>query len=522
MGKRVSQLGIFLGVVGTTLVATAGAAERKVIDFAYVQETARRLAEDAYDPPASDLPSELRNFTYDQYRDIRFRPTEALWKRDGLIWALEFFHRGYLYRDKVKIYECTDTHVQEIRFVSDWFTYGPLTGLDEDQWFPSSLDYAGVRLKYPLNQPTVWDEVAVFQGASYFRMLGPAQKYGLSARGIAVDTLRNEEFPVFRAFWLKRPEAGGEVDQVRLYALLDGPSVSGAYEFVITPEKERLRCDVHCTIYPRREIERLGLAPFSSMFYFGENSMRPPPDYRPEVHDSDGLLVRNRDGEFTWRPLVNEGATRDTRLPVEGVDGFGLLQRDRRFAAYEDLEANYERRPSVWVEPLDPWPEGHIRLIELLSEHEMADNIVAFWEPETPLPPHEGFDFSYLLSWQMNDPSPRPRVLATRTGRSVNELNQVSLVVDFEAPSPDELPEETAPTVHLESPDGTEVVHQSLQPNPSTGGWRLALQVRPKVSENDDPSGAIDRTDSFRAWLTHDDKILTEIWTYPWTIPTDR
>jgi glucans biosynthesis protein len=517
MGIRVRKLACLVGVLGIT--ALAFGAERRVIDFAYVQEQARRLAEDPFDPPDQDLPSELNNFNYDQYRDIRFRSEQALWKRDGLIWALELFHRGYLYRDKVKIFEFTDTHVQEIRFVSDWFTYGPLTGLEEDHWFPSHLDYAGVRLEYPLNQPTVWDEVAVFQGASYFRMLGPGQKYGLSARGIAVNTLKDEEFPIFRTFWLKRPDPEAENDRITLYALLDGPSVAGAYEFILTPEEERLRCEIRCTVYPRTEIEHLGLAAFSSMFYFGENSLQAPADYRPEVHDSDGLLIRDGEGGYHWRPLLNENGTHNTLLTTNGICAFGLLQRDRRFAAYEDLEADYEQRPSVWVEPLDGWPEGNIRLIEIQTEHEMADNIVAFWEPKDPPPAGEPFNFSYRIFWQLTDPSPRPRVVATRAGRSVNRLDEVSLVVDFEKPLVEELPEGTEPSVVLETPEGIELVHQSLVRNPSVDGWRLALQVRPRAGQE-----ANDATvpGSFRAYLAHDGKPLTEIWTYPWTLPLDR
>lgn len=495
-----------LAILSTTLME---AAQRQVIHLDYVRERALRLAQKDYRAPETDLPRDLRGLNYDQYRDIRFRPQEALWKKDGLPWALEMFHRGYLFPEKVVLHENTDTHVQDIPFVADWFTYGPLTGLPEDAWFPSHLGYSGIRLKYPINDPAIFDEVAVFQGASYFRMLGPGQLYGASARGVAINTLNNEEFPHFTEFWLQRPE--NESDHVRLFALLDGPSITGAFQFNLYIEDNRLRCEVRSTLYPRTEIERVGLAPFSSMFYFGESSSRPPSDFRPEVHDSDGLLVESTDGTFTWRPLSNEGRTRESAHSEGPIAGFGLLQRDRAFTSYEDLESSFERRPSVWVTPLDPWPAGRVRLIEILSAHEMMDNIVAFWELETVPPSGEPIHFNYQLSWQMDDPSSAPRVLSTRTGRSVNTPGETTLAVDFEAPPPELLPPEATPSYTLETPSSLEIIHESLARNPQTGGWRLALQVRPKAGATESAEAT-----PLKAQLMHDGTPVSERWVYPW------
>lgn len=499
-------------MIAITVGAVVGeAAERRKIDFEFVVGEARSLAQSDYREPDTDLPEALASLNYDQYRDLRFKPSEALWRKDGLPWALEFFHRGYLYEERVEVYEFTDTHVQQIRFVADWFDYGPLTGIEPDAWFPSSLDYAGIRLKYPLNDPKIFDEIAVFQGASYFRMLGKNQLYGLSARGIAVNTLRGEEFPRFTKFWLKRPTL--EDDSILMYALLDGESVTGAYQFRIRPG-EALKCEVKCTVFLRKEVQRLGFAPFSSMFYFGENTLRPPPDYRPEVHDSDGLLIATSDGGFRWRPLTNEHKTKDTAFPTGALQGFGLLQRDREFSHYQDLESSFERRPTAWVQPVGEWPAGKVRLIELLSRNEIMDNIVVFWEPERNPEVGQPFTLEYVIHWELEHETPLGKVVATRVGHSVNQPEQGTIVIDFTDIPEERLPPDVQPAAMVSVGEGGKLVHLDLTRNPHIDGWRLALQLAPESPGNPTKEGV-----PIEARLDVQNQPVTEIWTYPWIPP---
>lgn len=487
------------------------AAERRKIDFEYVVSEARKLSENAYRAPDTNLPEALESLDYDGYRDLRFRPEQALWRRDGLPWALEMFHRGYLYKEPVEVYEFTDTHVQKIRFVADWFDYGPRTGIDQGAWFPSRLDYAGIRLKYPQNDPKIFDEIAVFQGASYFRMLGKDQLFGLSARGIAVNTLRGEDFPRFTKFWLKRPDL--ESEEILIYALLDGETVAGAYQFRILPG-ETLRTQVKCTVFLRKDVERLGFAPFSSMFYFGENTVQPPPDYRPEVHDSDGLLIARSDGNFHWRPLTNEFQTKDSVFPANDLQGFGLLQRDRSFTHYQDLESSFERRPTAWVQPVGNWPNGKVRLIELLSRNEIMDNIVAFWEPDEHPEIGEPYTLEYVIHWELEHPTPLGKVIATRAGRSVNYPDQGTIVIDFSEIPEDRLPADAQPAAMVSVGDGGKLLHLDLKRNPHTGGWRLALQLETESTDTANRRGV-----PIEARLDVQNQPITEIWTYLWIPP---
>ena len=258
------------------------------------------------------------------------------------------------------------------------------------------MGYAGFRLHYPLNTTEYYDELISFLGASYFRALGKGQKYGLSARGLAIDTAvqTGEEFPVFKEFWLKKPLR--KDSNITLYALLDSPSVAGAYTFIITPGLNTT-VDVDAVLFPRKPIGKLGIAPLTSMYLFGENSKNRFDDHRPEVHDSDGLLVWNGNDEWLWRPLDNSKYLRVSSFSDNNPKGFGLMQRDRKPEHYMDFEAMYEQRPSVWVEPLDDWGKGVVQLVEIPSVQEIHDNIVAFWIPNQKIEPGKEYRFRYML-----------------------------------------------------------------------------------------------------------------------------
>ena len=312
---------------------------------------AKRLASTSYKKPEKNISKALENLNYDQYRDIRFRPDHNHWKERKLPFELAFFHQGRTFDSKVKINEIVGGRVQEIAFDPDLFDYGA-NRLDAKDL--ESAGFAGFRVHYPLNTTQYKDEVVVFLGASYFRAVGKGQVYGLSARGIAVDTALHsgEEFPRFVQFWIERPEPGAK--QLTIYGLLDSPRITGAYRFVVKPGVDTVM-DVKAQLYLRENIAKIGIAPLTSMYMFGENQRSVTEDYRPEVHDSDGLSIHSGTGEWIWRPLVNPKRLLVTSFGMTNPLGFGLMQRDRAFPNFEDLEARYEARPSAWVEPIGKW-----------------------------------------------------------------------------------------------------------------------------------------------------------------------
>jgi glucans biosynthesis protein len=489
--------------------------EREDVGFESIQSRAKDLANKPYSAPNRDtLPAWMNGLSYDQYRDIRFNPNQSLWATDNLPFRAMFFHPGYLYREPVTLNEFTKSHQQQIRLAEAYFNYGPLIKKHGD--LPPDGGFAGFRIHTQLNSPGVFDELVAFQGASYWRALGKTQRYGISSRGIAVDTGIEgvtEEFPSFREFWLRKPDA--DDTQARFYALLDGPSYAGAFAFTVHPGNETL-VDVTAVIYTRREVKRLGIAPMSSMFWFGENSRRRFDDFRPEVHDSDGLAIRMKTGERLWRPITNESSKVEfSFFEMEKCVGFGLLQRDRRFAAYEDVEANYHLRPSLWVEPTSNWGSGQVVLVEIPTANELSDNTVAMWQPSKIPQPGDRLEFSYRQHWTM-DPNPSQAggyVVATRSGVHDWQHEQRTIVVEFEG---SELGKsgETALTAHVEAVgSGAEKIKiqgVTVQPLPEER-WRVAFQILPagegaKLAD----VGSIE----LRCSLKRGENFLTETWAH--------
>ena len=380
--------------------------------FEQLLQRARDLAQHDFVPrEAKDLPEWLGKLDYDGYRNLRFRPEAALWATEDLPFQVQFLHRGYLFPKRVPVDEVIGEQTREVPFSPTQFAYP-----DGTPPVSPGLGFSGLSFSWRAPDTRRRDEIAEFQGASYYRVLGVGQVYGASARGLAVDVAepKGEEFPEFTELWLERPAPGDA--QVVLDALLDSPGIAGAFRFVIAPGA-RTSADVTAVLYPRHPIGKLGLAPLTSMFLFGEDGLHRTPDWRPEVHDSDGLLVAGADGGWTWRPLCNPVRShRVTRLPMEHPAGFGLLQRDRAFASYADLESHFELRPSLWITPRGDWGKGALELVEIPNEGEWNENVIASWVPEQPVTAGQELRFEYTLTAQLQEPErpPLAHVTATR------------------------------------------------------------------------------------------------------------
>jgi glucans biosynthesis protein len=519
MARTASRLGArwhlaLLLVAG--LAAEAGAAAKPTprtgarpakpaFGFEQVADRARSLARKDYRDPRGEVPDWLLQISYDQWRDIRFRPEQALWRSPASPFEIQFFHPGLYYDRTVKMHVVDAQGAHRVPFSPSDFDYG---ANDFASRVPQDLGYAGFRVHHPIKKAEYKDEVIVFLGASYFRAVGRDHVYGLSARGLAVDTAlpTGEEFPWFKEFWLVRPAA--QATELELYALLDSPRVAGAYRLLVRPG-EQTRVDVQSRLFLRQPVGKLGIAPLTSMFFFGENTLSRPVDFRPEVHDSDGLLLHSGTGEWLWRPLQNPRTLNVSSFVMQSPVGFGLVQRDREFDHYQDLETMQQQRPSVWIAPVGDWGTGRVELVEIPTQQDIHDNVVAFWVPSQLPEPGEPIDFVYRMRWYGDDPAlpPGGRTSATRHDRGTFEEAH-RFVVDFESARLDELPAETVlRAVVTGSPAGGEpgeILEQQVVKNPVNGSWRLTFQVRPRGS---DPL-------ELRAFLQHGDETLTETWSY--------
>jgi glucans biosynthesis protein len=470
-----------------------------------VAARAEKLAASPYQKRAGALPGSIAGLDYDQHRDIRYRPERALWRNAKLPFELMFFHPGWVYEDVVTIREVGPEGEKEIRFDPDAFDYGR-NKLDHKDL--SSLGYAGFRVHFAVNTPTYKDEVLVFLGASYFRGLGRGQRFGLSARALAVDTAEStgEEFPRFVEFWIERPKPNAT--ELVVYGLLDSPRAAGAYRFLLRPGVTTA-LDVDARLFLRRNVAKLGLAPLTSMFLFSANQRSAREDYRAGVHDSSGLSIQVNAREWIWRPLVNPRRLLVTSFSLTNPRGFGLMQRQRSFQAYEDLEARYDLRPSAWIEMRGPWGPGRVELVQIPVRDETNDNIVAYWVPDWQPKPREVLPYSYRVLWQKDRESRPPIgwVSETRRGRGyAKSLDaSVELHVDFDGPTLRQMPANATADVAVWVDSNGEVLERHLRRNEATGGWRFVVRVR-RV----DTAKPVE----LRAHLTKSNEVLSETWSY--------
>jgi periplasmic glucans biosynthesis protein len=502
------------------IVITTGVshgAEPKVIEkntsrafgFEKVEEIASQAAAKAYSAPAK-IPEFLQRLNYDQWRDIRFKRDRALWRGEDLLFEAQFIHPGFLYHVPVKINVVDGSEISELNYSPDHFNFGMN---DFGHKLPADLGFAGFRFHYPVNRPDVFDEVIVFLGASYFRAVAKGQWYGLSARGLAIDVAeqKGEEFPYFKEFWLVKPRSGQAA--VTIYALLDSPSVSGAYHFIVEPGEHTL-VHVRSTLFLRREIRKIGLAPLTSMFLHGENHNVRGDDFRPEVHDSDGLLVGR--GEWIWRPLRNPRVLSTSKYLTERLQGFGLMQRDTEFASYQDLEAFYHNRPSAWVTPLGDWGSGHVELVEIPTTNEYNDNIIAYWVPTQKLPIGRPITLAYRMNWY----SPQPDrlglgwVTATRTS-ATNDPAKRRFLIDFKGGRLERLDDAMALDPVVTVTRQARVHDLQLKKNNFGDSWRLVFTVTPAEKELlDKVMAGTDKAIDIRAFLRQEGNAVTETWSY--------
>lgn len=463
-------------------------------DAASVRARAQALAQSPYRAPAHQGGAAAA-LDYDGWRRIAQRPDRAYWRDGGSLIRLQYFPTGYIFKKPVELYEVADGQARPIAFDPSDFDQ-PASVADAIR---SIGGVSGFRLQSPINTPEKFDEIAVFQGASYFRGLGRDQAYGLSSRGISLGTGEpNEEFPDFRAFWVERPVHG--VAEIVVHALLDGPSLTGAYRFRISTGRETV-FDIEASLFPRRTITHGGLAAQSSMFLFGAYDRKGVDDFRPQVHDSDGLEIHTQEGGRMWRPLTNPDKAQISTFDTKTLLGFGLCQRASNFEDYSDLEARYDRRPSLWVEPKGDWGPGAVHLLEMPARDEGDDNIACFWRPAEAWRPGVEVKIAYRLTFGRG---PKADGLAwvnsTRAGQAMGSKDR-QFVVDFA-----DLPEDATGVRGVLTAGAGKVGPVSIAPFPDRAGVRAGFRFTPPAS------GPAD----LELRLVGDNGGLSEAWRFRW------
>jgi glucans biosynthesis protein len=478
---------------------TDGAAATYPFNLDTLMAEAKRRASVSYTPHRRNVPDWLDKLSPDQYRSIRFNPEADIWKDEDLPFRMEVLPVGFNFQTTVAVSIVADGRAQDLAATPDMFALGPSIPAPPPK---SALPLSGFRIRSHINGRKVWDEFLVFQGASYFRAVGQNQVYGLSARGLALNTAEpsGEEFPVFTHFWIERPTR--QATDIIIYGMLESESTTGAYRFDVHPGAET-SVDVDMTLFPREDMHVVGIAPLTSMFLFDETNRGRLDDYRPEVHDSDGLQVLTKSGEQVWRPLANPAKLQISTFTTNPPQGFGLLQRSRLQADFQDLDAQYERRPSAWIEPRGEWGPGAVELVEIPSGRETNDNIVAFWRPSAGLSQGRPAHFAYRISWAADAKFPKGlgKTVATRSGASLDGKRRV-FQIDFVGAG------EKTDGLRLEGgASAGKISNQQLQSNPSTHGFRASFELDPAGSE----------LVELRLRVMRGTQPVTETWLYRWT-----
>jgi len=484
----------------------------KPFSFGNLVERARKSASEVYVPPEKPAPDITSKLTYEELGKIKFKTDDALWANGPAPFPVTFFHLGTFFQKRVTINVVDGQNANEIIYRKSSFDMPPDSPA---QAMPDGAGFAGFRFQEARTGQLDWkkNDWVAFLGASYFRSIGELFQYGLSARGIVVNAAdptppHQEEFPDFKEFWLE--PVPNSTDQVRVYAFLDGPSVTGAFAFLMTRAKAVLM-DIDANIFTRNDIDRFGLTPLTSMYWFSETAKPMAIDWRPEVHDSDGLAMWTGGGERIWRPLNDVPSTTTSAFSDSNPRGFGLLQRDRNFDHYLD-GVRYELRPSLWVEPLAPFGDGTVQLIEIPTNDEIHDNIVAMWVPKDPVKGGQSFNLKYRLHWAADEPFPTDlaRCVATRLGNgghpgTERPVGLRKFVIEFLGPSLKDLPYGVKPEAVITTARGElSYIFTEAVPDGIAGHWRAQFDL---LVTGPDPV-------ELRCYLKNGEKVLSETWLY--------
>lgn len=487
---------------GNVTITTPHEVVRPEMDFSKLKEKARKLLESPYIEIKPHTSKELASLPYDRYKNIRFRTEKSLWRSEGSAFQIQFMPPGHLYNYAININELIGSNYQRIPFLEEYFDWSEVGEIKLN----AEIGHTGFKIHYPINTDEHTDEFAVFQGASYFRIVSKGQVYGLSARGLSINTgMANnpEEFPIFKEFWIKKP---GKFDStIIVYALLDGKSATGAYEFEIVPG-EISKTTVNAEIYLRRPVEKLGISPLTSMFWYGENSQVPQGQAYPEVHDSDGLQYQTETGDFYWRPIDNPKKPHTHSIDLENPKGFGLVQRDRDFASYEDTNMKYQLRPSAWIEPGESFGKGQLHLFRFPTKQDSDDNVTLFWVPASLPETGEPIRLQYTIFWNVNPPKKLAYVVATRT--NLGKEGERNFFIDFKGDKLQSYTEEKLPTPVVESwNEPIDVTNVTIQKIPESEKFRISFQIPAKLGN---------KNTELKAYLKDNSDIISETWITSW------
>jgi len=459
------------------------------------EATARALAGAPYLAPQPALPPAFASLPYERYVTIKALPEAMAWGGEGRGFVIEPLHRGFVFEAPVSINLVEDGAVRHLAYDAGRFDFGKVKPPEGSQ---GDLGFSGFRVHASLDGEGP-AECAIFQGASFFKALARGQSYGITARALSLwgADNRGEEFSAFRAFWIERPEPGASA--LVIHAVVDSPSATAALRLTLRPGRTTT-IDVEGRLFARVALGHVGLAGMTGTHLFGGTGRRFPEDPRPAAYAVSGLGMRNGRGEALWRPVNNPATLEMSLFSDRDPKGFGLLQRERDYAAFQDDVQRWELRPSLWVEPAGSWGEGAVQLVEIPNTSEVNENVLTYWRPKAPIPAGGELAFAYRQSWCWDCAADGlARVANTRVGKGTGRRRV--FLVDFAGERLG--PNRPRPEVLLAAGTG-KIARQRVFAYPERQVLRVAFEVEPEA----------DAPQEMRLALADAEGPVSETWLY--------
>ncbi|KNY20406.1 glucan biosynthesis protein D [Methylobacterium sp. ARG-1] len=452
-------------------------------------------------PRTDDVPAVLKGLSRDAYEAIHPVPGRAVWAGRDFGYEIEPLLRGSIFDTPVSLFTVENGRVQPLAYDKDSLIAANIA-LPE---LTADTAFSGFRLRARFSDGGDVSNFALFQGASFFRLVAEGQDFGINARALALRPAdsRGEEFPLFRALFIEAPAPG---QPIVVHALVESESATAAFKLTLTPGREASVAGIDGTVFARAELDHIGLGGMQGSYLFGPLDRQKVDDLRAAAFSVEGLSIRNGYGEPIWRPVHNPEALQVSAFLDRGPKGFGLMQRARAYDDFEDDRRHWEQRPSLWIEPQDDWSEGAVTLLEIPSDSELNENVFAYWRPKAKLTKGGEMRFLCRQHWSKGWPDPLPpelaRVKDSRCGRGSTGTRRL-FAVDFQG---DGLARPEEIEVALSASAGT-ITRQDRFHYPERRTLRVLFELDP----------GSERASELRLGLRRGQDRASETWLFRWT-----
>ena len=504
---KISRLLFFLAIIiifeGCKTVTASSS--KQEINFEYVQKQAELLSKSKYNEPLK-----IKNdLTIDEYSQITFNASKALWMNEALLFRLEFFHLGYIYNTPLAVNEFKGLYSQDIRFTNDLFNFGNLNKDTSDK--AKDLEgYAGLKILCQLNRPNQFDELISVLGNEKFRALGRYNIYGLYAAPLITIGINNKiNLAHYTKFWLGKPES--KSDHLTMCAIADSPEATIAFHYEIYPGDDT-KVKTKSTIYPRIDTLSVGIAPMSTLYFSGINTLSRYNLYYSQFHYSDNLIISSEKNVFS-QPLENYEQTVVNEVKTKDIKFFGLSQRDRNYDHYQTLFIALHLMPTLWIKPDNDWQKGKVVLVETPANNPNTLNIYAFWVPEEKLHKGKVYSYDYTMHWAINEPDPDTGpgcVSSTKVGL---DGDNICFAIKFTGTMLKKLPAVANITSLTTISSNSKITDIKIQKDPFDNQW-IALITASKPVKVDNKQSQV----SLSCTLMYGNKPITETWMYKWIL----